>query len=266
MIDLSAAGLTAKEAKCYQFLLRQPDWLPAELAKEIDESRSNCYKLLDKLVSFKLAEKFDKNKKLRYRATNPAQLIQLAHDKKAAQQASEDELELNVNALVGEYLKTQEQAGVRFFQGKEDLKNIYADQVATQKPIYFVHSLSGIDFYGYDHMHDLRMLAVNAKIPRKSLTPDTEQATIDWQETDDKFLLKRTWLDHEDYTAPVEWGTYGDKVYIISFGSEASGLIIESKQIAESFKQIFKLLERGQRLKPDYGDLPKLARKKATVA
>jgi sugar-specific transcriptional regulator TrmB len=265
MVNLSSVGLSDTEAKCYTALLSKKDWRPALLAKEIKESRTNCYKLLDKLVANKLAERFDKDKKLHYRATNPTNLIQLVHDRRAAQEQQQQQLELDVQNLIGEYLKVNERAGVRYFQGKKDLKNIYQDQVETGEPIYFVHTLAGIDFYGYNGMHELRMLAVKAGIPRYALTPDTINATADWEKTDNKFLLTRTWMSNKDYTAPVEWGAYGDKIYIVSFGEEASGMIIESPQIAESFRQLFNLLDRGQRSQPGYNELPRLAQKRAKV-
>jgi len=56
-------------------------------------------------------------------------------------------------------------------------------------------------------------------------------------------------------------GVYGDKMYIISFGTEAMGMTIQSTQIAESFRQIFKLLDRGQKALPDYATLPRLVPK-----
>jgi hypothetical protein len=214
-------------------------------------------------VGYKLAERFDKDKKLHYRATNPAQLIQLVHERRAEQEKKQRQLEMNVQGLMGDYLKVHEQAGVRYFQGKADLKNIYQDQVEDKQPIYFINTLAGIDFYGYNHMHELRMMPVKAGIPRHTLTPDTSKAHANWQETDKKFLLTRTWFKQDDYTAPVEWGAYGDKLYIVSFGEEASGMIIESPQIAEGFKQLFKLLERGQKSQSWYGELPSRAQKLA---
>jgi sugar-specific transcriptional regulator TrmB len=74
MTNLSAAGLTETEAKFYTALLEKKTWLPAELAKFVNETRTNSYKILDKLVEQGLAERFDQNKKLHYRAVNPAQL------------------------------------------------------------------------------------------------------------------------------------------------------------------------------------------------
>ncbi len=115
-------------------------------------------------------------------------------------------------------------------------------------------------------MHDLRMLPVRAGVKRIALTPDTSLATADYAKTDDLFLLTRTWLRRTDYTAPVEWGVFNDKLYIISYGEEALGMIIESPQIANAFKQLYKLLERGQRSQPWYNTLPQLAKKKAKLA
>lgn len=262
MTDLTAAGLTTTEANCYQALLEKREWKPAELAKYVHETRTNCYKILDKLVTLKLATRFDKDKKLHYRATSPARLIELAHEHRAARERAEKELELQAQSLMNTYFKSHEQAGIRYFQGKDGIQEIFEDLANTKKPIHFMHTIAGINYYGFDAMHELRMLAVNAGVPRRALTPDTELATQDYATTDALVHLKRTWLRQTDYTAPVEWGVYDDKMYLISYGTEAMGIIIESPQIAAAFKEVYFLLERGQKALPDYDELPKLAQQK----
>nr|MBP9821153.1 hypothetical protein [Candidatus Saccharibacteria bacterium] len=52
---------------------------------------------------------------------------------------------------------------------------------------------------------------------------------------------------------------YGNKVSIISFGKEAIGTVIDSPQIAESLKQIFKILDKGLKQSKDYKTMPKHA-------
>jgi sugar-specific transcriptional regulator TrmB len=260
MIDLSAAGLSPTEAKCYKALLEIHDCKPAELARIVNETRTNCYKVLDSLVRHKLAERFEKGKIYYYRATNPVQLLELSRQRRAALDKAETELQAQVKNLQQEYTTKHEQPGVRYYSGQEGIRELYSDQVKDKAPISFINTVAGIDFYSYQNMHDLRMLAVNAGIPRSALTPDTALAHSTYQETDKKFLLHRTWLQEDDYTAPVEWGVYGNKIYIVSFGTEAMGISIESQQIAEGFRQIFALLERGQRSQPWYSELPRLAR------
>jgi len=263
MIDLKAAGLTPTEAKCYIALLEMQDCKPSELARIVHESRTNCYKVLDKLESYKLVERFRKDSTWQFRATNPTRLLQLSRERRAEQVKAERELEIHVQTLAGTYTKAHEQPGVRYYVGKEEIREIFAEQVKIGKPIHFIHTIAGIDFYGYDEMHLIRMMAVNAGIHRYALTPDTEKATADYKDTDGRFLLSRTWMQESDYTAPVEWGSFGDTTYIISYGKEALGMTIESPQIAEAFRQLFSLLQRGQIAQPWYHELPRLAQKAA---
>jgi sugar-specific transcriptional regulator TrmB len=259
MIDLSAAGLTAKEAKCYAALLEHKDWKPAELAKYVHETRTNCYKILDNLVTYELAERFDKAKKLHYRAANPSRLLELAREQRATQEAAEKTLENESRQLIQKFYKTHEQPGVRYYQGESEIQQIFEAVAASTEEVVYVNTKSGIDFYGFEAMHNLRMLAPNNSVKRRALTADVAAAPKDYRIKDPLVLLKRTWFKESDYTTPVEWGAFDNKLYVISYGQEALGLLIESQQIADSFKELFRLLERGQKLLPDYGKLPRNA-------
>ena len=153
--------------------------------------------------------------------------------------------------------------GIKFTYS--EIGGIFNAIAAATTDVSFIHTPSGIDFYGFSELHNLRMLAVEAGVQRLALTPDAPSATSDYKLSDPQVLLERTWLKAGDYTAPVEWGTFDDKIYIISYGHEAMGLIIESPQIAAAFKELFELIKRGQKLLPEYCELPKLAAKPAHV-
>lgn len=259
-MNLSAAGLSQTEAKAYRALLSQEKWQPSELAKIVGESRTNMYKVLDALVGIGLAEKFDHHKKLHYKATNPTRLLQLAREARERQETAEKELELHSQALLREYIKVQEQPTVRFYQGEKELKEIYLDQVRTKEPIYIIRPDHNIDAYDFGYLSDIKRMAQRAGIKRYAITPDREKAPKNYKESDPFMLLDRTWIPAGIYTAPVEWNAYGDKLAIMSFGNEAIGMIIDSPQIAESFRQLYRLLEKGLRSQPGYEELPKKAR------
>jgi sugar-specific transcriptional regulator TrmB len=261
MINLSAAGLNETEARVYQTLLSKKEWRPTEIAKIVGESRTNTYKILDDLTELGLAEKYDKNKKIHYKANHPSRLLELAQERRTQMLESEKVLETNAQNLLSDYIKTHEQPGVRYYQGKEEISEIFKDIAKAKKEVKFVHTTEGQDFYGFETMHQLRMLAVHASVHRRALTPDTPKATIDYKEKDPIVLLKRTWLDSEEYKSPVEWGVFDDKLYIISYGKEAIGLTIQSEQISKSFTELFKIIEKGQKRRNDYDSLPKLAKK-----
>jgi sugar-specific transcriptional regulator TrmB len=261
MNNFSAAGLNVTETKCYKALLEKVSWLPSELAESTQETRTNIYKVLDRLCELKLAERLEGTKKLQYRANHPTRLLELARENRLEHQRAEESLELRTQELTKEYLKVHEQPGIRHYQGEAEITDIFKDMANAESTVSFIHTTAGQDFYGFEVMHNLRMLAVNSGVHRQALTPDTAAATIDYKETDPKVLLERTWLKADDYTAPVEWGVFDNKLYIISYGAEAMGMVIESKQIATAFTQLFRLLERGQTLLPDYATLPQQAKK-----
>jgi sugar-specific transcriptional regulator TrmB len=260
MLSLQAAGLSQTEANAYEALLAKPAWQPSELAKNVGESRTNMYKVLDKLVSLELAEKFDHHKKLHYRATNPTRLLELSREIREKQKTAEQDLAGHTQTLISNYVKTQEQPGVRYYQGESQIGQIFEQIASSKSEVLFVHTLAGADYYGFEAMHKLRMKAVKAGVQRRALTPDGSSAPSDYRITDPLVLLKRTWLAEKDYTAPVEWGTFDNKLYLISYGSEAFGLTIESKQIASAFKQLFTLLETTQKQRSEYKKLPQQAR------
>lgn len=256
MSNLSAAGLSRTEARCYETLLSRKSWKSSELAKNVNETRTNCYKILDRLVQLGLAIRYDEGKILHYEATNPARLLELAHQQRREREQAERELELHTQSLTGEYIKTHEQAGIAYYQGLEEITQIFEQISVSKTKVRFIHTRSGDDFYGPKAMHNLRMLAVNNKIQRHALTPDTDIATSDYKTFDPTVLLSRTWLRQRDYNAPVEWGTYDDKLYIIYYGQEAMGITIQSQPIVTAFCQLFNMLESGQRAQPWYHKLP----------
>lgn len=242
MTNLTAAGLTESEALCYEALLQKRAWKPADLAKSVRESRTNCYKILDKLVSLGLAKRFDKDKKLHYSATNPSRLLDLARQSRADRERAEKELELGASQLMREYIKTQEQPGVRYFQGKAGLREIFDDMLQEGKHVFLVRSPADVKFYDEAFYEQFRASRARLGIRTFALTPDVPSAVHDTA-ADKANLFHRTWLPPEAYDSSVEWDIYGNKVALISYGKEALGLIIESPQIANSFRQVFKLAQ-----------------------
>ena len=265
MLNLTGAGLNKTEAQVYETLISKKEWKPADLAKSVGESRTNIYKILDKLVNYKLAIKINNKKVFYYKAVNPTRLLDIARENRKKQEKNEQDLEHASKILLKNYITKHEQPGVMFYQGKSEISKIFVEASKAKTDVCFIHTDKGIDFYGFDVMHGLRNLAPKAGVKRRALTPDVKRGTKDYKLKDPMVLLERTWLDNNDYTAPVEWGVFDNKLYIISYGQEAFGLTIESNQIAEAFRQLFKIIETKQRLQVNYDKLPVYASFKAKI-
>ncbi len=257
---LQEAGLTQSQASTYTALVKNSPCTPPKLALVIEESRTNTYKLLEQLESLGLASRDDSQKKLRYWANNPSALVD--HIKKQRLRAEEAEKRFNNSLpnLINDYLAHSERPAIRFFQGKEGIESMYDDQLNTKLPLSMVRTPADITFFGsFNEMSAIRSRFNHSTISRHMLTPDTPEARVDWKEHDKKSGNTRTWLRTEDYTAPVEWAVYGNKLAIISFGEEVMGMVIESPQIAEAFRQLLSFVDKGARAYKGYPQLPRKA-------
>lgn len=237
MIELTAAGLTASESKCYTELVRHTDIAPTQLAKAIGQTRTNTYKLLDSLVASGLAEKFEYKNKLRYRAANPQRLLELARERREEMLNQEKVMESHVSNLQKEYFQVSEQPGIRFYQGKDSIGTVFEDMIKTGKDIYLLRSPHDTEFMGKDFYINFKKRRALAGINTYIYSADIESATHD-PKADRLNNMFRTWLPADAYTAAVEWNIYDNKVAIISYGKEAFATVIESPQIAESLRQI----------------------------
>jgi sugar-specific transcriptional regulator TrmB len=260
---LFESGLTKGEALAYTILVKNSPCTPPKLAELINESRTNTYKLLDSLEEKGLVTRDETQPKLRYWANNPAVLLDTLKQKRIEVEASEKRLISSLPGMVDEYFKYSEQPSVRYFYGIDGVGEVYKDQLKDGNPITFTMPISIRNFFGMKEMHRIRNEFPKKKIPRHVFYPDAPQefdlseGTVPVGESDKIMMLERTWINEYDLRAPVEWSVYGDKVSIISVDSELVGMIIESKQIAASLREIFGLLDKHIRNEPNYALMPK---------
>lgn len=257
------AGLTNSQAMAYIALVKNNPCTPPRLATLINESRTNTYKILEQLEEIGLVGRDDSQKKLRFWANNPTALADRAKKRRLEMEAKEQRLQASLPKLLNSFFTYSQQPGVRFYQGKKGIKEIYEDQLRTGEPITMIRSRADMDFFGgFKEIAQIRTIFNESPIARHMFTPDAPEVRIDWKSNDARRGNTRTWLKTKDYTASVEWAVYGNKLAMISFGEEAMGTIIESPQIAEAFRQLMQLLDEGLKRRPDYDTLPRKARLK----
>jgi len=86
---------------------------------------------------------------------------------------------------------------------------------------------------------------IKNKIWVKAMAPKTE-FNIELAKDDGKYLKETRFIEDEDFNMKVEIILYGtNKINIISYREEI-GLIIESKDIHESLKSLFKILWKNK--------------------
>ena len=241
---LEQIGLNQTQAKAYVALISAGSLTPPQLSDKIQITRTNAYEVLKQLEEQTLAVKTGSGAKLTYRPENPSNLEKLMETRRNQVIEHETRLRTFMPQLMTYFYTYSEQPGVRFYQGKAGLIQIYEDMLRTRQTIYLIRSTADDRFLDLDFYNRFRKQRANLNIKTVAITPDVPNVNHD-PDVDQQNQFHRTWINPKLYTAPVEWDIYGNKVAILSFGEEAVGTIIESPQIAAAMRQIFTLMQQG---------------------
>lgn len=254
--DLIATGLTQNQAETYLALIKNGSSTPPELATELGLSRTNAYKMLDKLEELGLVKKEERNKKITFYPDNPFALTNLAANQRNIATAREEAVKKVMHQLLEQYHAKIEKPSIKLVTGKDAVIDAYRAQIELLKPIYFIRSRSDITSLGFDAMHEIRVKPARHNLDRYGITPDMTTGPVS-PIADRRSNLSRTWIKQEDYTAPVEWSVSGDSLLIVLFGDEPHAITILNPLIATAFIQIWKLLDSTIKSMPYYQTLPR---------
>lgn len=253
---LVATGLTTPQAEAYALLLQHGSLTPPQTATKLRLSRTNAYKLLDKLVDIGLAKKDETSKKATYLPDNPMALSNLVIDQRSKAAKQEEAVRQIMSDLLATYHTHTEQPSVELVSGRDNVVNAYRKQIALLQPIYFVRSSADIAGLGYETMHEIRITPGRHGVKRYAIAPDVDRPG-GTKPGDTRSNLDRTWMRKEDYTGAVEWSISGSTLLIVIFGSEPHAITIDSPLVTEAFLQLWKLLDSCLKAMPYYKTLPR---------
>ncbi len=246
-----ATGLSEQQAQAYALLIELGEVSPPEASKQLNFTRSNTYKIFDKLMDLGLAKRFEKNKKFVYQPTNPSALARIAAEQRNIATSREQAVQEVMSELISKYRQYTDQPNVQIVTGRRAVAEAYRAQVKQSAPIYFIRSTADIASMDYETMYTIRNEPSRFGIKRYGITPD--RSTKPGKDT----TLERTWVRGEDYDAPVEWSVGGESLLIVLFGDEPHAITIESPLVAEACRQIWHIMDKCLRAMPYYKDLPR---------
>lgn len=257
---LKNAGLSDAQAQTYLHLLKHGEQAPPEVAKSLELTRSNAYKVLDTLVDMGLVRKTEVNKKFVFRAEDPIALSGIVAEERNRVIALEHSVREAMQELRITYEKSSADRDVKTYRGREATKSLYLYQARQKEPIYFIKSRGDIPAMGFETMDAIRKLPARQGTERYGITPDVPEASLN-PAIDRNNNLSRTWVHADDYTAPVEWTVCGDELLIVDFEDDTSAIRIKDPTVAKAFKELWHLLDRSVRTTPEYKKLPKQAKR-----
>lgn len=236
-------GLPEKEARIYLALMELGPSSVSEVAKRAKVPRTNTYHLLNALITRGLVSFHDRTSKMIFVAEDPQRLVQMLKNQAEELMRYHEEAERLMPEFRSFYHKDDAKLHVRFFEGTEGLVSVYEDTLTAQTEILGYASVEYQHnfFPGYFPAYYTRRTKLGISV-RCFLADSAESRRI---KALDKLQMRKTYLVPEKFSISPEINVYDNKVAILSL-KEKFGAIIESKEVAEAFRNAFELaLERA---------------------
>lgn len=254
---LISTGLTKLQAQAYALLIEHGQLTPPQVATRLKITRTNAYKLLDKLAELGLVIKKDVRKKFAYSPNNPLALANMIAAERNTITAREQAVRDVTSKLLAQYYEHTEKPTVQMVSGRQEVADAYRAQINQSEDVYFIRTRMDIPSLGFDTMHEIRTMPGHHGNMRYGINPDITKGKVN-PDADKRGHLVRTWVRHEDYDAPVEWSISGSSLLIVLFGDEPHAITIINPIVAQAFLQLWKLLDTSVRAMPYYSSLPRL--------
>ncbi len=240
--ELKEFGLTENEIKIYLVLLRLGTANPAKIAEKTGFSRSYVYDALERLLEKEMVASVLKNNKKHYIATNPKRLEELAKSRLEKIQKIIPKLE-NLQKISKEEIKVELHRGAYVY--KTLLKDILSTLKKNEEVLIFGIDddvLIRLDKHYLTHLKQYFSRLQQMNIKEKVIVKRNAKVLKEAKTSTYKFLPKET-------IGNTAFEVYGNKVAIFLWGTPNHLILIENKEIANSYKKQFDILWKNAKSK-----------------
>jgi sugar-specific transcriptional regulator TrmB len=229
---LIKGGLDEKEAKVYLALLDLGNEKVHAIAKKAEIKRPTAYVVLEQLYAKNFVIKTYHNKKAFYSAEKPDILLRALKEK---QNLLEEALPLLQARMSSSKIKPK----IRIYEGRRGIEQVYDEMMGVA-----VVNLFGSRRYLSEETFG------NLESKLKNIIKSKDIYVRDLQTDDPKdldFSFAAQGKNYEARIVPkelglyIDGGIYDDNVAIISIKKELFAVVIESKEVADTFRSLFEL-------------------------
>jgi len=227
---LTNIGLTEKEAKVYIALIETGTTVVSLIAEKAKINRVTTYDILEKLTEKGLVSSFTKKGIKYFTATDPEVVASNFEQKTKTLTGAVPELK----RLRGETAHPR----IQYFEGLEGIKSIYSDTLTAKTEILNFSNSEEIRKIWPTYDADYVSKRSKKQIFLRGIIP-SDEAGKKVKSEDSIYHREMRLIPKDKYAFTNEINIYDDKVAIISFTDELIGMIIESKEIANTQRAIF---------------------------
>ena len=219
------AGLTRVEAKIYLALVELGSSLSGEISRKTGVHRRSVYDAIERLIEKGLVSYVVQNNRKYFQPVNPKRLLEIMEEKQERIKNSLPELE-------AKFKFKKEKRETTFYRGKLGLKSIFEDQLREGKEARILGAVKDpgefINYY-FSHFDKKRL---EKKIRLKMIFNESLKKKTKYKLSEIKYLPKK-------YESQTTTEIYGNKVAIIVWSKEPIAILIEQKEIADSYRKYF---------------------------
>ena len=229
---LTHLGFSEKEARIYVACLEVGEGTVMKLSRKSGITRGSTYDILEEMLDKGYVSKVHKDKHMVFSPVNP-EILRKRYEERLRH------FELAMPEFIGLYNK-QSRPKVRYFEGIEGIKRVYEDTLTASTDILNYANSQAIRNYWRDYDAEYVRTRAQKKIFLKGVAPSDEFGRKVKREDRDSYRETRL-LPENEFRFTNEINIYDNKVAITSFSNELIGIIIESKEIADTQRDIFKM-------------------------
>ena len=231
---LEQLGLKDKKADVYLAALELGSATVIEISKKAGIKRTTCYDILMDLIKMGLVSETSKGKKRLFIGEDPEKILGDLENKEKLLSGILPQLKAVYN-IKGVKPK------IRFYEGKEGLRDVYADTLKYSGEIAAFASEDVVRTLGREWADDYLKKRVKKNIRVRVILPKTEYVSKIVGE-DRESLRTSKLIDPQKYPFSIEINIYGHKKVALMSSREETGIIIEGDEVYKTMKLIFELL------------------------
>lgn len=226
-------GLTEKEAHIYLSCLRSGQSPVSIIAKKAKYNRVSTYDILKRLNTMGIVSFCVQNDIRQFSAVDPETVLRNFDNRVREFEKALPELR-SLQKIHGKKPK------VRYFEGVNGIKMVYEDTLTASTEILNYSNSKIIRHYWPEYDTEYVKLRTEKEIFLRGISPLDEFGQKVREENEQNFRNIRL-VSAQEFHFTNEINIYDDKTAICSFQDEPIGVIIQSKEIADTQRDIFKM-------------------------
>jgi HTH-type transcriptional regulator, sugar sensing transcriptional regulator len=236
--ELEEIGLNEKEAKVYLASLELGQSTVQKIAKKSEVNRATAYFIIDALMKRGLMSSFHKGKKQYFLSADPDRLIDFLEKEKENIEVKKKNLKKLLPELQSINNKQTDRPVVKYYEGKDGIFAMVNELTRPNKEtIRMAFSKDIVDLV-FNQKELMKMRNKRVDINNNIKAIYTYKNGILESKTGSDIRRK---IPSDKFPIKSDIAVYDNSIRLASFGNRMVGIVIEDKELSETFRSILDL-------------------------